>query len=54
MRFVIVVLSIYMILKTVSYGIYEIKNNENKAGGIVVIAVSILAAVLCDVIVYLR
>lgn len=54
MRIVIIVLSIYMVLKTVSYGIYEIKNNENKSGGIAVICVSLLSAILCDVIVYLR
>lgn len=54
MRLVIVLLSIYMVLKTVSYGIYEIKNNENKAGGITVILLAITAAILCDVIVYLR
>ena len=54
MRIVIIILSIYTILKTISYGIYEIKNNENKSGGIAVIAVSILSAILCDVIVYLR
>lgn len=54
MRIVIIILSIYTILKTISYGIYEIKTNENKSGGIAVIAVSILSAILCDVIVYLR
>lgn len=54
MRIVIVILSIFIIFKTVSYGIYEIKNNNNKIGGIAVITVSILSAILCDAIVYLR
>lgn len=54
MRIVIVILSIFMVLKTFSYGIYEIKNNENKSGGITVIFVSLLSAILCDIIVYLR
>jgi hypothetical protein len=54
MRIVIVILSIFIVLKTFSYGIYEIKNNENKSGGIAVICVSLLSAILCDVIVYLR
>jgi len=54
MRIVIVILSIFMVLKTFFYGIYEIKNNENKSGGVAVICVSLLSAILCDVIVYLR
>lgn len=54
MRIVVIILSIYIVLKTISYGIYEIKNNENKSGGIAVIVISILSAILCDLIVYLR
>ena len=54
MRIVIVILSIFMVLKTFFYGIYEIKNNENKSGGIAVIFISLLSAIMCDIIIYLR
>ena len=35
-----VLISLYVLIKTIYYGIYEIKQNNNKTGGIVVIIFS--------------
>ncbi len=53
MKFLVIILSIIIFLKTVSYGIYELKNN-NKSGGITVIFIATLALVLPNVVVYIR
>ena len=39
MFFFLILIAIYVFIKTVSYGIYEIKNNNNKLGGILVIVI---------------
>lgn len=39
MHFFVLLIGIYIFVKTVSYGIYEIKNNNNKSGGILVIVI---------------
>lgn len=42
MPFLAIVLLIYCFFKTFFYGIYELKNNKNKPGGIVVCLFAIL------------
>lgn len=39
MFYFLILIGIYVFVKTVSYGIYEIKNNNNKSGGILVIVI---------------
>lgn len=39
MFYFLILIGLYILLKTVSYGIYEIKNNNNKFGGILVIVI---------------
>lgn len=53
MNFLVIILSIIIFLKTLSYGIYEIKE-KNKSGGITVIIVSVFSLVLPYLMVYLR
>ena len=53
MKFLVIILSIIIFLKTLSYGIYEIKG-KNRAGGITVIVVSVFSLVLPYLMVYLR
>ena len=54
MRFLIFALSIIIFIKTTSYGIYELKENSNKPGGITVIAIASLVLILPNVVVYFR
>lgn len=53
MRILVIILSIIIFIKTLSYGMYELKN-KNKTGGITVIAISISSLILPNVMVYIR
>ncbi len=46
----LLLIGIYVFTKTISYGIYEIKNNNNTPGGIAVIAVGILGTIFPNII----
>ena len=54
MKFVIIFLSIVVGLKTVSYGIFEIKENKNTFGGIFVIILAMISTILPNVIVHVK
>ena len=47
-------ISLYISLKAIGYGIYEIKVFQNKVGGIVVIAFSIFVAIFSNVMVWMN
>lgn len=49
----IFLLSIWVLFKTISYGIFEIKENKNTLGGIVVIILAIITAILPNVTHYI-
>lgn len=53
MKILVLILSILIFIKTLSYGIYEIKEN-NKSGGIAVIAFSIVSLIFPNVMIYIR
>lgn len=53
MRILVIILSIIIFIKTLSYGMYELKK-ENKVGGITVIVISIVSLILPNVMVYIR
>lgn len=53
MKILVAVLSLIIFIKTVSYGVYELKE-ENKYGGIAVIVVATIALILPNVMVYIR
>ena len=53
MRIIIVILSVLIFAKTLSYGIYELKE-KNKPGGITIIGLAILSLILPNVIVFIR
>ena len=38
-----IIFSIYVLLKTIFYALYEIKTQENKSGGIAIIVFSLLS-----------
>jgi len=54
MALVVVFLSIWIFIKTLCYGIYEIKNNSNKPGGITIIIISIISLIFPNIIIYVR
>ena len=47
------IVSAYILLKTIGYGLYEINTAENRAGGIVVIVFSILVVIFSNIMVWL-
>ena len=54
MHFLVIILSIIIFIKTTSYGIYELRENNNKTGGVVVISIAVISLVLPNVVVYIR
>lgn len=48
------VISIYILLRTIGYGIYEINEKENKSGGITVIVFSILVIIYSNIMMFLQ
>ncbi|MDO5556191.1 MAG: DUF3953 domain-containing protein [Clostridia bacterium] len=54
MKILVFILSSIIFTKTLSYGIFEIKKEKNKTGGIVVIFVSIASLILPNLMVYIR
>ena len=54
MGIVVVILSVWIFIKTLFYGIFEIKNNSNKPGGITIILISIISLIFPIIIIYIR
>ena len=48
------IVSIYILLKVIGYGLYEINTVKNKSGGIVVITFSFLVVIFSNVMVWLN
>lgn len=53
-NFVFLVSSVFIFVRAIYYGIYEIKNENNKYGGIAVIAFSLLVTVLVNIVIWIR
>lgn len=53
-HFTFILVTIFILLKTIFYGIYEINTENNKSGGIAVICFSIFAVVFANIIVSFR
>ncbi|MCI8273956.1 MAG: hypothetical protein HFJ55_07845 [Clostridia bacterium] len=43
----------YILLKSIGYGLYEIKENKNKIGGICVISFSILVVIFANIMLWI-
>jgi len=54
MRIVIIILSLFICIKTISYGIYEFKENNNHFGGIFVIVFAIISSILPNIAVFIK
>ena len=53
MKIVVFVLSAIIGIKTISYGIYEISKNNNRFGGIFVISLAIISAILPNICIWI-
>lgn len=53
MRVVVFILSIFVFIKTLSYGIYEYKGN-NKVSGIIIDIIALTSAILPNLVFYFR
>lgn len=51
---ILLVLTLWICIKTISYGIYEIKKNKNTPGGVVVIIIAITALVFPNFMVWIN
>lgn len=53
MQILVIILTIIVFTKTLSYGIYEL-NTNNKLGGITVIVFSVISLIVPNLIVYIK
>ena len=53
-HFTFISISLFILIKTIFYGLYEINSENNKSGGIAVICFSILVVVFVKIIVIFR
>lgn len=54
MKILIAILSIFVFFKTLYYGIYEYKKNNNKIAGISIMVIAVIVLVVPTVMVNLR
>lgn len=52
--FIIFIISLWIFVKTLTYGIYEIKQNSNTIGGITTIVLAALSLILPNVVIYIN
>lgn len=53
-RFLFIVITAFILLRTIFYGFYEINTQNNKFGGFCVIIFSVLVIIFADVMIFLR
>ena len=53
-HFIFIAITIFILIKTIFYGIYEINTENNKSGGIAIICFSVLVVVVANIIVFFR
>jgi len=53
MRFFIFILSVFVFIKTVSYGIYEYKSH-NKISAIIIYLIALISSLFPNIILYFR
>ena len=53
-QFIFIAVTIFILIKTIFYGLYEINTENNRSGGIAVICFSVLVVVFSNVITFIR
>lgn len=51
---IFLLITLYILLKVIGYGIYEIKQENNKFGGIAVISFSCFVVIFANVVLWLK
>lgn len=51
-NFIFTIINIYILFKSIGYGLYEIEKENNKSGGLWVISFSILVTVFTNIIIW--
>ena len=51
-HFIFIVVTIFILIKTIFYGVYEINTENNKSGGIAVICFSILVVIFANIVLF--
>ena len=53
-HFIFIIVTIFILIRTIFYGLYEINTDNNKYGGIDIICVSIFIFLFTNIIVFFR
>ena len=53
-RFLFLIFSIFVLLKSIFSALYEIKTQDNKSGGIAVICFTIVVLIFTNIIIFLK
>ena len=53
-RLIFLLLTIWILLKTIGFAIYEIKELDNKTGGVVVICFSFIFIIFANIMMWIR
>ena len=48
------IFTIYVLINSISYGVYEIKKEKNKTGGIAVISFNVFSVIFSNIMVWLN
>jgi len=51
---ILIIISIFVFIKTLSYGIFEIRKNSNTIGGIITIVIAVIALIFPNIMVYIN
>lgn len=51
---VFIITTVFILVKTIFYGLYEINTENNKSGGIAVICFSVLVVIFANIVLFMR
>lgn len=54
MAFVVFILCLLVFIRTLSYGIYEIKQNSNTIGGVTTIVIAVISLIVPNIVMYIN
>lgn len=54
MFIVVLILSVWIFVRTLSYGIYEIRQNSNTIGGVATIVIAVLCLICPNLVIYIN
>lgn len=54
MKIFVLILSIIILIKTISYGIYELKTNSNIIAGITIIIIAVISSIFPNIVIYIN